>query len=228
MVCQECPILNQSRSRVAGIDDEDYLSSDRLNKGDAHEAMREMLTITDKAQEMLDQFAESADEGVELILRVEIVGRGPKGFQYDLQFVGREDGRENDIELDVDGVPVLVAARSAQYLEGTTLDYKETLMGGGFSFDNPNPLWVDELSKAVAEIIASEVNPVVASHGGHVDLIGVDDGKAIIAFGGGCQGCGMVDVTLKQGVEVMIKDNVPEISEVIDATDHAAGTNPFY
>ena len=199
-----------------------------MNKGDAHEAMREMLTITDKAQEMLDQFAESADEGVELILRVEIVGRGPKGFQYDLQFVGREDGKEDDIELDVDGLPVLVAARSAQYLEGTTLDYKETLMGGGFSFENPNPLWVDELSKAVAEIIASEVNPVVASHGGHVDLIGVDDGKAIIAFGGGCQGCGMVDVTLKRGVEVMIKDNVPGISEVIDATDHAAGTNPFY
>ena len=190
--------------------------------------LRKMLTITDKAQEMLGEFADSADEGVELILRVEIVGRGPKGFQYDLQFVGREDAKEDDIELDIDGMSVLVAARSAQYLEGTTLDYKETLMGGGFSIDNPNPLWVDELSKAVAEIIASEVNPVVASHGGHVDLVGVDDGKAIIAFGGGCQGCGMVDVTLKQGVEVMIKDNVPGISEVIDATDHAAGTNPFY
>tara|TARA_B100000676_G_C18021109_1_gene812670 strand:+ start:182 stop:781 length:600 start_codon:yes stop_codon:yes gene_type:complete len=199
-----------------------------LNREDAYEALREMLTITDKAQEMLGQFAESADEGVELILRVEIVGRGPKGFQYDLQFVGREDRKEDDIEIDVEGMPVLVAARSAQYLEGTTLDYKETLMGGGFSFENPNPLWVDELSKAVADIIASEVNPVVASHGGHVDLIGVDEGKAIIAFGGGCQGCGMVDVTLKQGVEVMIKDNVPGISEVIDATDHAAGTNPFY
>lgn len=190
--------------------------------------LRKMLTITEKAQEMLGEFADSADESVELILRVEIVGRGPKGFQYDLQFVGREDSKEDDIVLDIDGMSVLVAARSAQYLEGTTLDYKETLMGGGFSFDNPNPLWVDELSKAVAEIIASEVNPVVASHGGHVDLVGVDDGKAIIAFGGGCQGCGMVDVTLKQGVEVMIKDNVPGISEVIDATDHAAGTNPFY
>jgi len=199
-----------------------------LNRENVYEALREMLTITDKAQEMLGQFAESADEGVELILRVEIVGRGPKGFQYDLQFVGREDRKEDDIEIDVEGMPVLVAARSAQYLEGTTLDYKETLMGGGFSFENPNPLWVDELSKAVADIIASEVNPVVASHGGHVDLIGVDEGKAIIAFGGGCQGCGMVDVTLKQGVEVMIKDNVPGISEVIDATDHAAGTNPFY
>tara|TARA_B100000676_G_C18045859_1_gene827879 strand:- start:1059 stop:1661 length:603 start_codon:yes stop_codon:yes gene_type:complete len=199
-----------------------------LNRGDVYGMLRKMLTITEKAQEMLGEFADSADEGVELILRVEIVGRGPKGFQYDLQFVGREDSKEDDIVLDIDGMSVLVAARSAQYLEGTTLDYKETLMGGGFSFDNPNPLWVDELSKAVAEIIASEVNPVVASHGGHVDLVGVDDGKAIIAFGGGCQGCGMVDVTLKQGVEVMIKDNVPGISEVIDATDHAAGTNPFY
>ena len=199
-----------------------------LNRGDVYGMLRKMLTITEKAQEMLGEFADSADEGVELILRVEIVGRGPKGFQYDLQFVGREDSKEDDIVLDIDGMSVLVAARSAQYLEGTTLDYKETLMGGGFSFDNPNPLWVDELSKAVAEIIASEVNPIVASHGGHVDLVGVDDGKAIIAFGGGCQGCGMVDVTLKQGVEVMIKDNVPGISEVIDATDHAAGTNPFY
>ena len=199
-----------------------------LNRGDVYGMLRKMLTITEKAQERLGEFADSADEGVELILRVEIVGRGPKGFQYDLQFVGREDSKEDDIVLDIDGMSVLVAARSAQYLEGTTLDYKETLMGGGFSFDNPNPLWVDELSKAVAEIIASEVNPVVASHGGHVDLVGVDDGKAIIAFGGGCQGCGMVDVTLKQGVEVMIKDNVPGISEVIDATDHAAGTNPFY
>ena len=199
-----------------------------LNRGDVYGMLRKMLTITEKAQEMLGEFADSADEGVELILRVEIVGRGPKGFQYDLQFVGREDSKEDDIQLDIDGMSVLVAARSAQYLEGTTLDYKETLMGGGFSFDNPNPLWVDELSKAVAEIIASEVNPVVASHGGHVDLVGVDDGKAIIAFGGGCQGCGMVDVTLKQGVEVMIKDNVPGSSEVIDATDHAAGTNPFY
>ena len=101
---------------------------------------------------------------------------------------------------------VFVGARSALYLDGTTLDYKETLMGGGFNFENPNPLWIDDLSRAVAEIIAEQVNPVVATHGGHVDLIGVDDGKAIIAFGGGCQGCGMVDVTLKQGVEVMITE----------------------
>lgn len=199
-----------------------------MNRG-AHEPVtRDMLSISPKAREMLDQFAEQADESSGLLLRVEIVGRGPNGFQYDLQFIGSDDRKDDDVELEIEGMSVLVAARSVQYLEGATIDYKETLMGGGFSFDNPNPLWVDELSKAVAEIIASEVNPVVASHGGHVDLIGVDDGKAIIAFGGGCQGCGMVDVTLKQGVEVMIKDNVPGVSEVVDATDHTAGTNPFY
>ena len=199
-----------------------------MNRG-AHEPVTsDMLSISPKAREMLDQFAEQADESNEMLLRVEIVGRGPNGFQYDLQFVSSDDRKDDDVEMELEEMRVLVAARSVQYLEGATIDYKETLMGGGFSFDNPNPLWVDELSKAVAEIIASEVNPVVASHGGHVDLIGVDSGKAIIAFGGGCQGCGMVDVTLKQGVEVMIKDSVPGISEVVDATDHTAGTNPFY
>ena len=186
-----------------------------------------MLAITSKAREMLDSFAEKSGEE-DISLRVEIIGRGPKGFQYDLQFVGRDGGQEDDVITDVDGVVVRVAMRSAQYLDGTTLDFKETLMGGGFAFDNPNPLWIDELSIRVAEIINEKVNPAVASHGGVVELIGVDDNKAIIAFGGGCQGCGMADVTLKQGVEVMIKENVPEILEVVDTTDHAAGSNPFY
>ena len=92
---------------------------------------------------MLDQFAEQSEEVTELVLRVEIVGRGPKGFLYDLQFIGSDDHKEDDLELEVEGMMVFVAARSAQYLEGTTLDYKETLMGGGFSFENPNPMWMD-------------------------------------------------------------------------------------
>tara|TARA_B100000287_G_scaffold358698_1_gene350477 strand:- start:1478 stop:2059 length:582 start_codon:yes stop_codon:yes gene_type:complete len=187
-----------------------------------------MLEITDKAREMLDQFAEQAEDSDGISLKVEIIGRGPKGFQYDLQLIGKGDSLDDDAEFDVDGMTVFVGSRSVPYLEGTVLDYKETLMGGGFSFENPNPLWIDDVSKAVAEVIAEKVNPVVATHGGHVDLIGVDEGKAIIAFGGGCQGCGMVDVTLKQGVEVMITEGVPGVSGVVDITDHSAGTNPFY
>ena len=191
-------------------------------------SMRIMLSFSSKAKEMLDQFAEAAEEIDEVCLRVEITGRGRNGFEYDLQFIERKDSRDGDIEVVVDGMCVFIDPKSAKYIDGTTLDYQETLMGGGFSFENPNPLWMDDISKAVAEIIESEVNPAVASHGGHVELMGVEDGKAVIVFGGGCQGCGMADVTLKQGVETMIKDNVPSITEVIDATDHAAGENPFY
>ena len=101
-------------------------------------------------------------------------------------------------------------------------------MGGGFHFDNPNPMWADPTEQAVAEVIESKVNPAVASHGGVVSLVGIDDGKVVISFGGGCQGCGMADVTLKQGIEVMIMDEVEGITGVVDVTDHAAGTNPFY
>ena len=186
-----------------------------------------MLEITDKAREMLEKFAEQADDD-EVALKIVILGRGPKGFQYDLQLIGFEDAQDDDIKTEIDGMTVFVGARSAPYLDGTVLDYKETLMGGGFSFENPNPLWIDDVSKSVAEVIENQVNPLVASHGGHVDLVGVDDGKAMIAFGGGCQGCGMVDVTLKEGIEVMITEGVPGITAVVDMTDHDAGTNPFY
>ena len=186
-----------------------------------------MLEITDKAREMLDKFSEQSENDL-VALKVEIIGRGPKGFQYDLQLISKEDAMEDDIQSEIGGLVVFVGARSAPYLEGTILDYKETLMGGGFSFENPNPLWIDDVSKAVAEVITNQVNPLVASHGGHVDLVGVEGGNAMISFGGGCQGCGMVDVTLKEGIEVMITEEVPEITTVIDMTDHEAGTNPFY
>tara|TARA_B100002052_G_scaffold118941_1_gene109460 strand:+ start:3789 stop:4373 length:585 start_codon:yes stop_codon:yes gene_type:complete len=187
-----------------------------------------MIGITDKAKEMLLQFQQKADDDIERVLRVEIIGRGEKGFRYDLNLVDLQEKEELDIACEVDGMTVLIAERSAQYMEGATLDFVETLMGGGFQFENPNPMWVDEISVAVAEVIQTDVSPMVASHGGTVELLGVDGDKAIIAFGGGCQGCGMVDVTLKQGIEVVIQQKVPSITSIVDATDHEAGKNPFY
>ena len=112
-----------------------------------------MLTITDKAREMLEQFISQADGGDDLAVRIEIIGRGPKGFQYDLQLIENKDSKDDDIQINSSDFDVIIAQRSVQYIDGTTLDFKETLMGGGFSFDNPNPLWVDELSQSVAEII---------------------------------------------------------------------------
>ncbi len=187
-----------------------------------------MLTITDLAKEKLAGFAAQADEADTLVLRVAITGRGANGFQYDLQLISQSDAPEDDVICEVDGVVVSIAEKSAVHMDGATLDFKESLMGGGFHFDNPNPLWADPTEQAVAEVIDSKVNPAVASHGGTVSLIGIDEGQAVISFGGGCQGCGMADVTLKQGIEVMIMDEVEGITGVVDVTDHAAGTNPFY
>ena len=134
-----------------------------------------MLTISDKAHEMLLHYSAQAEEGDSLALRIEIVGRGPKGFQYDLQFIDINDASDDDVAQEARGFQVRIAARSAKYLDGAILDFKETLMGGGFSFENPNPLWIDDLSQRVAEVIDKNVNPAVASHGGHVDLVGVDE-----------------------------------------------------
>jgi Fe/S biogenesis protein NfuA len=187
-----------------------------------------MLNITDLAKEKLAGFAAQAEDSDTLVLRVAIVGRGANGFQYDLQLISQKDADDDDVICEVDGVVVSIAAKSAVHMDGATLDFKESLMGGGFHFDNPNPLWADTTEQAVAEVIENKVNPAVASHGGTVSLVGIDDGQVVISFGGGCQGCGMADVTLKQGIEVMIMDEVEGITGVVDVTDHAAGTNPFY
>ena len=91
-----------------------------------------------------------------------------------------------------------------------------------------NPLWSDPVAQAVQKVLDDEINPAVASHGGHVSLLEVKNEVAYIQLGGGCQGCGMVDVTLKQGIEVRIREAVPSIREIVDTTDHAGGKNPYY
>lgn len=99
-----------------------------------------MLTITDKARAKLDEFAEQAEVD-DLALRVAIIGRGAKGFQYDLQFISAADKQESDVSFELEGVNLLIDEKSVDYLAGSTLDFVESLMGGGFNFDNPNPLW---------------------------------------------------------------------------------------
>ena len=85
-----------------------------------------------------------------------------------------------------------------------------------------------ELKTKVQELIDTMINPAVAGHGGFVELIDVQDNRVYLQMGGGCQGCGAADVTLKSGIERLIKDELPEVTEVLDTTDHAAGNNPYY
>jgi Fe/S biogenesis protein NfuA len=86
----------------------------------------------------------------------------------------------------------------------------------------------DDLKTKVQQLIESMINPAVAGHGGFVELVDVQDNRVYLQMGGGCQGCGAADVTLKQGIERLIKEEIPEVAEVLDATDHSAGSNPYY
>ena len=85
-----------------------------------------------------------------------------------------------------------------------------------------------DLKSRVQELIDTMINPAVAGHGGFVELVDVQDNRVYLQMGGGCQGCGAADITLKAGIERLIRDELPEVEEVVDATDHASGANPYY
>jgi Fe/S biogenesis protein NfuA len=160
-------------------------------------------------------------------LRIAITGRENGAFVYDMQLVGPGEEKQGDIVVDaLEGIPIHIPFASAPYLDGITLD--ADLPMGAVRVDNPNPLWLDPVAERVQRLLDDEVNPSVASHGGHIDLLDVAEGVAFIHMGGGCQGCGMAEVTLGQGVRAAILDAFPEIREVRDTTDHAQGANPYY
>jgi Fe/S biogenesis protein NfuA len=185
-----------------------------------------MINFSESARKKILDLME-AERVQGLALRVAIKGRGPGGFQYEFGFAGEGDKQDTDVVVDAGGFNVLIDPESAPNLKDTTIDFVEGVYESGFKIDNPN-LWPDPKAKAVQKVIDTQINPAVAGHGGHVTLLDVKDDTAYIALGGGCQGCGMADVTLKHGIEVMIKESVPEIRQIIDTTDHAGGTNPYY
>ena len=126
---------------------------------------------------------------------------------------------------------IYIDEENVKYFDGVTLDFKETLRGSGFTFENVPKVpkeYKGTLAEKVVRVIDDQINPQIANHGGYVSLVDVKDTEVIIQMGGGCQGCGMANVTLKNGVEVALKDAIPEITAVYDVTDHAGGKNPYY
>jgi Fe/S biogenesis protein NfuA len=162
-------------------------------------------------------------------VRLQITGRAEGELQHVLSMV--EDGAqiEDDIFIKTDdGIGVFVERRNLRYLDGIEIHFEDKAGESGLEFRNPNPLWFDEREAAVQRIFDEQVNPAIAAHGGVVSLLAVEDSTAFVEFGGGCQGCGMVAVTLKQGVEAQVFEQVPSIDRIVDSTDHDSGENPFY
>jgi Fe/S biogenesis protein NfuA len=189
--------------------------------------IEKLLTVTPAAREKIDGVREF-NEFPEAVLRIRILGREGQRFRYEIALEDPRDRTADDLVVDLDGLSVALDPVTAADLTGSTVDLDAEITGGGLRIDNPNEGWQDPLARAVQEVLDRQINPGVGSHGGMVTLVEVRDGAAYLRFGGGCQGCAAVDVTLKHGVETAIRAAVPQVTAIVDATDHEAGTNPYY
>jgi Fe/S biogenesis protein NfuA len=200
-----------------------------------------VLTVTEDALGTILGLRDAEEDGATLALRVEITGARGSDYTYDLAFEPLAEAAEADAVYQQGDLSVWIPAESVDNLMGSTLDLPGIPGQGGLVLRNPNrpnpfaseldtgslELTGDTADK-IRQLLDQQINPALASHGGFANLIGVDGEKAIVEMGGGCQGCAISAMTLRDGIERAIKDNVPEITEVVDATDHAAGENPFY
>jgi Fe/S biogenesis protein NfuA len=190
-------------------------------------AMPPAITLTSAATAKINA-VRSKNGRPDACLRIAIAGRRGGQFVYELDLVAPEDAPPTDIVVETPDMCLLIDPGSAAKLEGAVIDLDPSAIGGALRIDNPNEGWRDPVAARIQEVLDRQINPSVAAHGGFVDLLEVRGGAAYVQLGGGCQGCAQVDVTLRQGIEVAIKAAVPQIVEVIDVTDHAAGTNPYF
>ena len=188
-----------------------------------------MITFTETAKQKVREYMDMAENGCEGV-RVTAHRQGRHQFKYELSLVLEGETSADDVVVDQDSFTVYLEPQSAEWLEGASVDFVSDLRGAGFIFNNPQAEvhWDDPLAERVQKVIDERVAPSLAGHGGWVELLDVQGDAAIIQFGGGCQGCGMSQVTLKDGIESTILSEVPEIKRVLDNTDHEAGTSPYY
>jgi Fe/S biogenesis protein NfuA len=197
-----------------------------------------MIRFTESARDAIRQALERTDPPRDH-LRIQVGVRGG-AFEYRMSGSSADEVADADVLVEVDGFRVVLDPDSAERLAGATIDWQETLLERGFRFDNPNapasailPTGARKdlqgsLPDRVRHLLETEINPAIAAHGGRVTLVDVRDNRVFLAFGGGCHGCGMVDVTLRQGIESRIREVVPEVVEVVDTTDHETGETPYY
>jgi Fe/S biogenesis protein NfuA len=201
------------------------------------------FTLTDKARKRVLAMRADEPEPEDLALWVEVVGARGAEFVYDLYFQGLTYADDDDLVVPHEDLAVVVPDGSREFLEGATLDVSRDLLNPGLVLDNPNRppggAVSPEMGEALGEldgtveervtiVLERQINPAIAAHGGHAALAGVDEhGVVSLVLSGGCQGCSMAAQTLRQGIEVALREAVPEITDVVDVTDHAAGTNAY-
>ncbi|MDC1238390.1 Fe-S biogenesis protein NfuA [Pseudomonadales bacterium] len=192
-----------------------------------------MVTITESAQTYLAGLL-AKQEAKDIGVRVFITEPGTPMAETCIAYCRPEEAQEDDIKVSYEQFDGYIDARSEPFLEEALVDYAEDRMGGQLTIKAPNakvPKVSDDspLEDQINYVLHSQINPSLASHGGMVSLIEiVEDNIAVLQFGGGCQGCGMVDVTLKDGVEKTLLETLPQLTAVRDVTDHSVTENAYF
>lgn len=190
------------------------------------------IDITPSAQHYLAGLLDKQDcPGI--AIRLFVADPGTPKAETCIAYCRPGEEQSDDLVLELDGFRAHVERRSLPFLEDARVDYAEDRMGGQLTIRAPNsrlPQVRDDspVEDKINYVLYNEVNPGLAAHGGMVTLVEVVDGFAVLQFGGGCQGCGMVDVTLKEGVERTLIERVPELAGVRDATDHTDRSQAYY
>lgn len=194
-----------------------------------------VLTIAPDALEMIRQLRDNEPGDGEFALSIEVTGfRGPQ-FSYELAFVPLEDKADDWVEERHGDLALIFPKVDTGKLDGSALELTEQ----GLAMNNPNSPAPPSMSAPagdlsgplvdrVQQVITEQVNPAIAAHGGGAELVSIDNTIAYLRLFGGCQGCGLAQVTLKQGIEKIILESIPELTQVVDVTDHASGDDPYY
>jgi Fe/S biogenesis protein NfuA len=191
-----------------------------------------MIQISESAQSHFRRLIErEALPG--LGVRLSALHPGTPRADVRLEFAEPGDLQGDEWAVDCEGFTLWLDAGSVRYLDGAEIDYAQQATGGQLQIRAPKikgetPGDSASLVERVQWVVEHEVNPQLAQHKGHVSVREVTaDGVVILSFGGGCHGCGMADVTLKQGIEKTLLEKVPGVTAVRDATDHASGSAPY-
>ena len=183
-----------------------------------------MITLNETARLRLDDIMDA-----DSVLRIEVVsGSSPLAPEYTFVICDRADLEGNEMLVDCAGYTVALNAHDAPMLRGAVLEFAAR----GFEVRNPNVQTAlaaaGPIAERVSQVLEERVNPGVAAHGGKISLVKVEGTVVFVKMSGGCHGCGLAKVTLRQGVDRMIREGVPEVTEIRDVTDHASGEAPFY
>ena len=193
-----------------------------------------MINFTDRARETVQSFLDQS-AGEDLALRIGMSG-SPASPRFDLTLVGLAEQADDETMVDGGGFAVLVREADADTLDGATVDFVERVNESGFEVRpaklpttaaGKRGIPTGDIADRVRSVLESQVNPAIAAHGGMITLVDVEETDVFVEMSGGCQGCALSRMTLRQGVERMLREAVPELTAVHDVTDHASGDNPY-